>query len=211
MKNKRFIISVILVIIVLFIIIATSILFIDKQENIGVVKGATSKIQVYYYMSGSDRAYEIEEGDSIQSANLCISSGKIVEVKKNQETIEFVDKKPLEEGEYSVTVELGEEVLTRKFKVDNTAPIISGLEKSIHKEDVTITFDNIEDVTVATLELPQGETIDLYGLYQKGKLKQNEYGKSIYVIEYNQKSQGTYIFTTRDAANNLYRKKFEVM
>ena len=211
MKNKRWIISIIFIISMLIIIGIASIAFSSQKQKIGVVKGATtSPIQVYYYQKGDDKAYEIKEEDSIQSANICISSGKIVNLQKNGEEITFVEDEPLEEGEYSITVESEGKTLVRKFRIDNTAPIISGLEKSFNKKTVTITFENIEDVAVATLKLPK-ETVDLYALYQKGKLKKNENGKYNYVIEYNEENKGAYDFITKDAAGNIYRKNFKIM
>lgn len=138
--------------------------------------------------------------------------GKITEFKKNQEDITFVKNEPLEEGEYSITIEDGNEKLTRKFKIDNTAPIIYGLEKSIHSQAVSIIFENIEDVTLAVLKLPnENGTINLDELYGENQLEKNSEGKSIYQLEYNQENKGEYTLRVKDAANNIYVKKFAII
>lgn len=72
-KNKKSLISISVIIITLVII---SIVFLTTKQEIGTAKGATSSIHVYYYKQGADRSYEIEEGASIQSSNICISGRK---------------------------------------------------------------------------------------------------------------------------------------
>lgn len=209
-RNKRILWSVILIIFILILLIIGSNFF-WNQEKIGVVKGATSTIKICYYQKGSNKAYKIEENMSIQSMCICTKGGTIIEFKKNGEEIEFVEGEILKEGKYAITVANDTEVLTRNFNIDNTAPIVTGIEASVIRETLIITFENIEDVVSATLKLPkQTGTINIYELYAKGKLQKNENGRYIYTIEYNEQNKGTYQIEVKDAANNIYTKNFAI-
>lgn len=209
-KNKRILGSIILMIFIL-ILFSIGSSFLGKQEKLGIVKGATSTIKICYYQKNSNRAYEIEEGMAMQSICVCKKGGTVTEFKKNGEELEFSEGEVLEEGDYTITVANDREQVTRNFKIDNTAPLITGIKTSVIRETVIITFENIEDVVSATLELPkQAKKVDLYELYIKNKLEQNEDGKYIYIIEYNEQNKGTYQIEVKDAADNIYTKIFGI-
>ena len=102
----------------------------------------------------------------------------------------------LSDGTYTITVTADDGTsTTRNFIVDTKAPVISGVRTGRYKNAVTITFEDVNDVTIATLtNATTNEVIDIKKYLQ-------ESGQNTYKVE----TTGTYILQVEDEHGNAIR------
>lgn len=207
MKKKSVIICIILIIVIIGIAVAISYAFINKEGKLGIAKAEkyVNGPRVYF-INKYGLGDEVTEGKAIKSTTIYIDDGaQVVEFKKDGTNIPFSKDSVLEEGKYKIIIALGEEKTTRNFKVDNTAPTVSGVKK-LSAEPQTIVFENIEDVSTAVLQKSDETPINLFDLYRQNKLKKNKENKYTYEIV----EKGTYALRVADAAGNDYCITFKI-
>ena len=102
----------------------------------------------------------------------------------------------LSDGTYTITVTADDGTsTTRNFIVDTKAPVISGVRTGRYKNAVTITFEDVNDVAIATLtNATTNEVIDIKKYLQ-------ESGQNTYKVE----TTGTYILQVEDEHGNAIR------
>ena len=102
----------------------------------------------------------------------------------------------LSDGTYTITVTADDGTsTTRNFIVDTKAPAISGVRTGRYKNAVTITFEDVNDVAIATLtNATTNEVIDIKKYLQ-------ESGQNTYKVE----TTGTYILQVEDEHGNAIR------
>lgn len=163
-------------------------------------------IPLYYKLLNQETGQELAENQSIKSSTILVDAGTTVE-KLEKDGVEIELPEPITltgEGIYKITlVNSDNEKTIRTFRIDNTAPIVTGLNKLAYKQ--TVIFENIEDVASAVLTNPDGTTTDLYQLYKDGQLVQEgtTYKYEITVV-------GSYSIVVLDEAGNDYIYSFRL-
>lgn len=169
--------------------------------------------EIYYSYDGI-KATQLENNQSINSASISYRTDNIesaILIKDGEQIVYEVGQMIDEEGTYSIKLKKIDGTVTAPliFKIDNTAPIVTGIETTVIRETIIIRFMNFDDVVSAILTTQNGD-IDLYALANEGKLEQDENGRYIYTIEYTEENKGQYYLEVKDAAGNETYRNFRI-
>lgn len=195
----------------------------DTQNNASSILRRTVEVielPEVYYSYDEVKAYRLTDNQYIHSASITYSGENIQSIIliKDGQQIPYEVGQKLGEGTYNVKLKKTDGSITAPltFTIDDTPPIIvsdtGGTLPSLIRKTTTIVFKDIADLELVTLQTPDGDIIDIYALYEKGQLEQDENGNYIYVLEHKEEEiNKNYKISAQDRAGNTYNKTLKVM